>query len=151
MTLFRLLFPFTVDLNPLGLHSRFGGKFLIIWLVCPQNGTAVLKGLTRSVFQFFFSFFPKFRYFSEKQSSLRSRPLPPFSFFFLSDNCRASDPGSHTIHYAQQAPRPPPSLPITVSAFVFIARNTSAIFPSSTRVEITIIVRVPGIRMPQKL
>ena len=29
----------------LGPQSRFGDKLLQIWVVCPQNGTAVLKGL----------------------------------------------------------------------------------------------------------
>ena len=33
-------------LTPLGPQSRFGDKLLEICLVCPQNGTAVLKGLT---------------------------------------------------------------------------------------------------------
>ena len=37
-----------VDLNLLGigLQSRSGGKPLKFQVVCPQNGTAVLKGLT---------------------------------------------------------------------------------------------------------
>ena len=56
-------------LTPLGPQSRFGGRLLEIWMVCPQHGTtAVLKGLTtygrgaRHIvsssfcFQFFFSF-----------------------------------------------------------------------------------------------
>ena len=30
---------------PLEPRSRFGGKLLENWLVCPQNGTAVLKGV----------------------------------------------------------------------------------------------------------
>ena len=33
-------------LNLLEPQSRFGDKLLIIWVVCPQNGTAVLKGLS---------------------------------------------------------------------------------------------------------
>ena len=33
------------SLTLLGLQSRFGGKLLIVWVVCPQNGTAALKGL----------------------------------------------------------------------------------------------------------
>ena len=39
----------TVPLSPwptlLGPQSRFGDKLPRIWLVCPKNGTAVLKGL----------------------------------------------------------------------------------------------------------
>ena len=35
-----------VSLEP---QSRFGGKLLEICVVCPQNGTAVLKGLNRPV------------------------------------------------------------------------------------------------------
>ena len=31
--------------TPLEPQSRFGDKLLDIWMVCPQNGTAVLKGL----------------------------------------------------------------------------------------------------------
>ena len=34
-----------VSSTPLEPQSRFGGKLLEIGLVCPQNGTAVLKGL----------------------------------------------------------------------------------------------------------
>ena len=34
-------------LTPLEPQSRLGTKLLEIWLVCPQNGTAVLKGLIR--------------------------------------------------------------------------------------------------------
>ena len=34
-------------LTPLGPQSRFGDKLLGLWMVCPQNGTAVLKGLIR--------------------------------------------------------------------------------------------------------
>ena len=32
-------------LTPSEPQSRFGETLLEIWLVCPQNGTAVLKGL----------------------------------------------------------------------------------------------------------
>ena len=32
-------------ITPLEPQSRFGDKLLEIWQVCPQNGTAVLKGL----------------------------------------------------------------------------------------------------------
>ena len=32
-------------LTPLEPQSRFGDKLLEIWVFCPQNGTAVLKGL----------------------------------------------------------------------------------------------------------
>ena len=39
--------PFTVLVV---LQSRFGNKFLIFSLVCPLNGTAVLKGWVRSFF-----------------------------------------------------------------------------------------------------
>ena len=35
-------------LTPLEPQSRFGDKLLEIRLVCPQNGTALLKGLRRS-------------------------------------------------------------------------------------------------------
>ena len=35
-------------LTPLEPQSRLGTKLLEIWLVCPQNGTAVLKGLTQN-------------------------------------------------------------------------------------------------------
>ena len=48
----------TMDVHPnfseaphltlLGLQSRYGDKLLWIWVVCPQNGTAVLKGLRSS-------------------------------------------------------------------------------------------------------
>ena len=33
------------ELTPLEPQSRFGGKLLEIRVVCPQHGTAVLKGL----------------------------------------------------------------------------------------------------------
>ena len=33
-------------LTLLGPQPRFGGILLTIWVVCPQNGTAALKGLT---------------------------------------------------------------------------------------------------------
>ena len=33
-------------LTLLGPQSRFGDKLLVIRVVCPQNGTAVLKALT---------------------------------------------------------------------------------------------------------
>ena len=36
-------------LTLLGPQSRFGGKLLELWVVCPQNGTAVLKGLSEQV------------------------------------------------------------------------------------------------------
>ena len=45
----RETYPNTVSCCVLALvrvQSRFGDKLLGIWLVCPQNGTAVLKGLT---------------------------------------------------------------------------------------------------------
>ena len=35
-------------LTPLESQFRFGGKLLEIGVVCPQNGTAVLKGLRQS-------------------------------------------------------------------------------------------------------
>ena len=35
----------------LGPQSRFGDKLLGIWVVCPQNGTAVLKGLAGRSFK----------------------------------------------------------------------------------------------------
>ena len=34
-----------VTLTPLELQSRFGDKLLKFQVVCPQNGTAVQKGL----------------------------------------------------------------------------------------------------------
>ena len=34
-------------LTLIGLESRFGDKLLRIRVLCPQNGTAVLKGLTK--------------------------------------------------------------------------------------------------------
>ena len=43
--------------NPLGLQPRLGDKLLKIWLVCPQNGTAVLKGL-KKIWDFLVYFFP---------------------------------------------------------------------------------------------
>ena len=36
-------------LTLLAPQSHFGDKLLKIWLVCPQNGTAVLKGLRREL------------------------------------------------------------------------------------------------------
>ena len=33
-------------ITPLGPQSRFGDEALEFHVVCPQNGTAVLKGLT---------------------------------------------------------------------------------------------------------
>ena len=38
-------------LTPLEPQSRLGDKLLEIWAVCPQNGTAVLKGLRSPVIQ----------------------------------------------------------------------------------------------------
>ena len=31
--------------NPLEPQSRFGDKLREVWVVCPENGTAVLKGI----------------------------------------------------------------------------------------------------------
>ena len=38
-----------LGLTPLEPQSRFRDKLLEIWVVCSQNGTAVLKGLTNAV------------------------------------------------------------------------------------------------------
>ena len=40
-----ILEPTFSPVTPLEPQSRFGDKLLEIWLVCPLNGTAVLKGL----------------------------------------------------------------------------------------------------------
>ena len=37
-------FSWTLSTHLGGPQSRFGDKLLVIWLVCPQNGTAALKG-----------------------------------------------------------------------------------------------------------
>ena len=55
-TLFRTLFfllseILVTSLTHLGLQSHFGDKPLKFQVVCPQNGTAVLKGLTFAVIE----------------------------------------------------------------------------------------------------
>ena len=42
MCVFALHDPLLTPLEP---QSRFGDKLFEVWVVCPQNGTAVLKGL----------------------------------------------------------------------------------------------------------
>ena len=42
-------------LTPLEPQSRFGDKLLEHWVVCPQNGTAVLKGLIVVIAGHFFA------------------------------------------------------------------------------------------------
>ena len=39
--------PTHIQLTPLEPQSRFGDKPVKFQIVCPQNGTAVLKGLTQ--------------------------------------------------------------------------------------------------------
>ena len=36
---------FNMHLTPLETQSRFGGKPVKLYVICPQNGAAVLKGL----------------------------------------------------------------------------------------------------------
>ena len=43
------VYYFPPSLTPLEPQSRFGDKVLEIRVNCPQNGTAVLKGLSRRV------------------------------------------------------------------------------------------------------